>query len=235
MIKKRLIPLLSLFLSGCAFPVFGNANATNPQALIEVTASQVVTPAQTATLVPTLPTSTFTGTPTLIYLDPTPSMTAEGISTETLSPVLVATETLATISVTNQNITGTPPLQTVPKNSLFTSIAVSGGRILWGVCEPSFVKVTAHIDDLTKVHIVTIWLRLANKTTGDTTDWGGGAIMNNDGKGNFAYTLTAKSFSHYREYIDAWGQYQLVASDRNLDRIGASAQYLNNLSVAPCP
>jgi len=233
--RKRLIPLLSLLISGCAIPNLVNTNATNPQLLVQTTTNQVLTQASTSTLIPTLPTATFTETPTLIYLDPTPMMTPEGISTETLTPVLVSTEAIATNLSSTQNPTGTPPIQTVPKNSLFTTIAISGERILWGGCEPSYVKVTAHIDDLSKVHIVTIWLRLANKKSGDTTDWGGGAIMNDDGKGNFAYSLTAKSFSHYREYIDAWGQYQLVASDRNLDRIGASAQYLNNLSVAPCP
>jgi hypothetical protein len=118
---------------------------------------------------------------------------------------------------------------------LFTTILISGGSIYWGDCEPSSVKITAHITNLANIRVVTIWLRLANKTTGDTTDWGGGAIMNDEGQGNFTYTLTAKSFSHYREYINAWGQYQLVASDINLQRIGASAQYLNNITVAPCP
>ena len=235
MIKKSLLPLLCLLLSACAYPILVNANATNSQVLVQDTTNPVLTTAPTSTLIPTLPTATFTETPTLIYLDPTPAMTTEGIFTETLAPVLIFTQTLEPQLISTQNLTGTPPIQTVPKNSLFTTITISGGRILWGVCEPSFVKVTAHIDDLSKVHIVTIWLRLANKKSGDTTDWGGGAIMNDDGKGNFVYTLTAKSFSHYREYIDAWGQYQLVASDRNLDRISASAQYLNNLSVAPCP
>jgi hypothetical protein len=235
MIKKSVILLLSLLLSACAYPILANTNATNSQVSAQDTTSQILTTSQTSTLIPTLPTATFTQTPTLIHLDPTPTMTPEGISIETITPVLVSTEAVATNLISTQNMTETPPIQTVPKNSLFTTIAISGGRIFWGVCEPSYVKVTAHIDDLSKVYIVTIWLRLANKKTGDTTDWGGGAIMNDDGKGNFAYSLTAKSFSHYREYSDAWGQYQLVASDRNLDRIGASAQYLNNLSVAPCP
>jgi hypothetical protein len=227
---KNMIPLISLLLSSCTYPILIPSTAKNSGS-----SNQGLTPTLMSTIIPTLPTATFTETPTLIYLDPTPAISTEGISTETLAPIPVFTETLAPIFVTTQDTTGTPPIQTIPKDSLFTTISISGGRVFWGACEPAFVKITAHITDLSKIYIVTLWLRLANKKTGDTTDWGGGAIMNDDNKGNFTYTLTAKSFSHYREYFDAWGQYQLVASDRNLDRIGASAQYLNNLSVVPCP
>jgi hypothetical protein len=233
--KKRLIPLFSLLLSACTYPVLVNVNATNSRVLVPETTNQASSKSQIPTIIPTLPTATFTETPTLIYMDPTPAITTTDISTETLIPILIPTETLEPVFASTQDITGTAPIDTIPKNSLFTTITISGGRVFWGACAPSFVKISAHITDLSKIYIVTLWLRLANKTTGDTTDWGGGAIMTDDGKGNFAYSLTAKSFSHYREYIDAWGQYELVASDRYLNRIGASAQYLNNLSVAPCP
>jgi hypothetical protein len=226
--KKCFILLLSLFLSACTLPNLMPSTAPIPVSPVPVT-SQVLTSTPPFTVTPTPATATFTETPTLIYLFPTQAITTEGISTETLSPII--TSTLAS----TPNITDTPPFQTIPKDSLFTTILISGGSIFWGDCEPSFIKITAHITNLANIRVVTIWLRLANKTTGDTTDWGGGAIMNDDGQGNFTYTLTAKSFSHYREYISAWGQYQLVASDIHLQRVGASAQYLNNITVAPCP
>jgi hypothetical protein len=59
--------------------------------------------------------------------------------------------------------------------------------------------------------------------------------MNDDGGGNFSYNLTAKSFNHYNEFVDAWGQYQLVASDRSLTRIAGSSQFMSSLTVAACP
>ncbi len=60
--------------------------------------------------------------------------------------------------------------------------------------------------------------------------------MDDDGQGNFTYTLTAKLLQLIIGSIrDAWGQYQLVASDRSLARIAGSAQYLNNITVGPCP
>jgi hypothetical protein len=222
--KYCFILLLSLLLSACTYPNLIPSTATIPQAPVLV-ASQVPASTPTFIVTPTLATATFTETPTLIYLFPTQAITVEDVSTETLSPIITSTPI----------ITDTPPFQTIPKDSLFTTILISGGSIFWGVCEPSSIKITAHITNLANIRVVTIWLRLANKTTGDTTDWGGGAIMNDEGQGNFTYTLTAKSFSHYREYISAWGQYQLVASDIHLQRVGASAQYLNNITVAPCP
>jgi len=222
--KKCFILLLSLLLSACTYPNLIPSTATIPQPLVHAT-NQELTSTPTFTITPTPATATFTETPTLIYLFPRQTIATEDVSTGTLSPIITPTP----------NITDTPPFQTIPKDSLFTTILISGGSIYWGDCEPSSVKITAHITNLANIRVVTIWLRLANKTTGDTTDWGGGAIMNDEGQGNFTYTLTAKSFSHYREYINAWGQYQLVASDINLQRIGASAQYLNNITVAPCP
>ncbi len=221
---KFFIPLLSILLSACTYPNLIPSTAIPPQTLAPAT-NQVLISTPTFTVTPTLATPTFTETPTLIYLIPTQAITAVDISTGTLPPIITSTS----------NITETPASQTIPQDSLFTTILISGGSVYWGDCEPSSIKVTTHIANPSNIRVVTIWLRLANKTTGDTTDWGGGAIMNDDGQGNFSYTLTAKSFSHYREYINAWGQYQLVASDINLQRIGASAEYLNNITVAPCP
>ena len=223
--KYRLISLLCIFLSGCSYAILFAPTPTLPPRASSATATVFMSSTPTDTITPTLPTATFTNTPTLIYLGPTPTITftesPTGIPGSIFSPTPTATET--------------PPLLTIPQDSFFKTISISGDHIFWGACEPSFVKITTHIDDLSKIHTVTLWLRLENKKTGDATDWGGGAIMNDDGQGNFAYTLTAKSFNHYREFLDAWGQYQLVASDRNLQRIAGSSQYMNNLTVSPCP
>ncbi len=106
---------------------------------------------------------------------------------------------------------------------------------MWGGCEPSSVKITAHVVNVSKVHDVLLFLRLKDTVTIETTDWGGGAIMDSDKKGTFTYTLTPESFSSYKNFSSAWGQYQLVATDAKLNVIGRSAQYLNKLTVAHCP
>lgn len=221
----RLIPLFCVILSGCSYTDLFAPTIIAPAKGPSATATGVITPTWTSTFTPTLPTATFTGTPTLIYLRPSPTIISTDYSSGTPGSIFSPTPTSSE----------TPPAVTIPQNGIFTIIKISGDHVLWGACEPSFVKITTHIEDQKNIHTVTVWLRLANKKTGDTTEWGGGAIMNDEGQGNFSYTLTAKSFSHYREFLDAWGQYQLVASDRNLQRISGSSQYLNSLTVSPCP
>jgi hypothetical protein len=220
----HLILLFGVILSGCTYT---NLFAPKPNVPVQAppaTLTVVISPTSTNTITPTIPTPTFTGTPTLIYLGRSPTL----ISTDSLIG------TPGSIFSPTPTSTQTALVATVPDNGIFTTIKISADHLFWGSCEPSSVKIATHIGDLKNVHTVTVWLRLANKKTGDTTEWGGGAIMNDDGQGNYSYTLTAKSFSHYREFIEAWGQYQLVASDRSLQRVSASSQYLNSLTVAPC-
>ena len=154
------MPLFSLLLSACTYPVLVNVNATNSRVLGAETTNQASSKIPVPTIIPTLPTATFTETPTLIYMDPTTAITTTDISTETVIPILIPTETLEPILASTQDITGTAPIDTIPKNSLFTTITISGGRVFWGVCEPSYVKITAHITDLSKIYVVTLWLGL---------------------------------------------------------------------------
>ena len=89
--------------------------------------------------------------------------------------------------------------------------------------------------DASLIHTVLLELSLKDVKTGEITAWGGGAIMDSDGKGTFTYTLTAKNFEHYRDYARAWGRYQVVAFASGMHRLGGSKLYLNNLTIAPCP
>jgi hypothetical protein len=221
----RLIPLLCIFLSGCSYSFLFAPTPTNPPLAPSATPTEILTPSSTSTITPIPLTATFTETPTLIYLGPSPTTAGTDSPTGTPGSIFSPTPTS----------TETPPVLTIPQNSFFKTITISGDHILWGACEPSSVKITAHINDISNVHTVTLWLRLENKKTGEATEWGGGAIMNDEGNGDFTYNVTAKSFNHYREFTDAWGQYQLVASDRSLARIAGSSQYMNNLTVSACP
>ncbi len=219
----RIIPLLCLLLSGCSYTFLFPPTPTNPPLAASATPTDLVTPTWTSTITPIPPTPTFTDTPTLIYLGPTPTTeNLTGTPGSIFSPTPTFTETSAVLTIP-------------PQDSFFVSIKISGDHVYWGSCDSPSVKIMTHIADMSKVHTVTLWLRLENKKTGDATGWGGGAIMNDDGGGNFSYNLTAKSFNHYNEFVDAWGQYQLVASDRSLARIAGSSQFMNSLTVAACP
>ena len=217
----RLVALVGVLLSGCSYTDLlptAPATLTPPPS---ATATIYVTATETPTITPTQPTPTFTTTPTLIYPNgsPLPSLTFTPPATRYVVPSTTA-------------IIAAQPLQ---GNGPFTTILVSGKQLFWGSCNPASVKTTVKVSESVPASGVLIFLRLKDTKTGDTTPWGGGAIMEKAGDGVFTYTLTAKSFSHYREYMQAWGQYQFVAYDVHLNRLGASTEYLNNLTIAPCP
>jgi hypothetical protein len=218
-----LIAVLGLCLSGCSFTGLLPA-APSPVPPASATATIQKTPATTPTITPTQPTPTFTTTPTLIYLNgqPAPSLT----------PSPEATRWVVTGAAT---LSPTAAVQPLVGNGPFSAILVPGPKLYWGDCEPSSINVTVKVADGVPAHSVLIFLRLQDPNTNDTTQWGGGAIMQRQDGGVFTYALTAKAFEHYREYLKAWGQYQFVALDSHLQRIGASTQYLNSLTIEPCP
>jgi len=219
-----LIALVSLLLSGCSYTQL--FQLLSPTATIPpppATATIYSTPTETATITPTQPTPTFTDTPTLIYLNgsPTPSVIPNGTSTLYVIPSITSTITIAPLLV---------------PDGPFAKILLSGTQLFWGTCEPSSITVTVHVLDSVPAKTVLMFLRLEDTNPGgDSTAWGGGAEMDSQGGGVFTYTLTPESFNRYREFKSAWGEYQFVATDANLGRLGASKQYINNLTVAICP
>jgi len=215
--KALLLPVLSLLLLSCSYTILLPATPTASAPSATWTRTARVSPTLSPTTTPTQPTPTFTETPTLIYSGPTPTPSSTPLPTSTLG--LLVTEIVP---------------QLTPETGVFSSIQVSGVQMFWGSCKQTFVTIKAHVSD-PRAQLVTIWLRLQDKNSDDSTDWGGGAIMDGDGSGGFTYILTYKNISHYSEFKAAWVQYQLVASDKKLNRVGATRVYLNNLSLSPCP
>lgn len=220
--NAAIVTILGLFLSGCSYTNLLPAAPSPLPPPPTATATVYVTPTETATITPTQPTPTFTSTPTLIYLNGRPAPSLTPTAPATLWVVLSETPTV----VAAQPLLGNGP---------FSTILVSGKQLYWGSCEPSSVKVTIKLVDGVAALGVVIALRLQDVTTGDTTPWGGDAIMDKQGNGVFTYTLTPKSFEHYRDYMKAWGQYQFIAYKAGLEHVGSSTVYLNNLTIEPCP
>jgi hypothetical protein len=220
-----LFVILSLLLAGCSFAdvlaLLPGTATPSPTA----TATIYMSPTATPTLTPTQPTPTFTSTPTLIYPNGAPASTA---STTPPATVYVVPTTTATIQALSLSLQGNGP---------FSTILVPGNQLFWGSCDPHFLKVAVKVASSVPAAGVLIELRLQDLKTGDHTEWGGGAIMDNAGDGVFTYTLTAQSFEHYRDYAKAWGQYQFVAYNYNpgLHRLDASGQFLKSLVIQPCP
>ncbi len=223
--KVAAIAVLILLLSGCSYADFTKLLPAAPTPLPPpdtATPTVYMTPTETPTITPTQPTPTYTTTPTLIYLNGVPA------ATDTQTPPA----TLWVLATATPSLEGTSSLV---GNGPFSTILVPGKQLLWGSCEPSVIKVTVKVQDSVPAHTVLIFLRLKDTNSNDTTTWGGGAIMDRQGGGVFTYNLTAKAFEHYHDYMRAWGQYQFVALDNHLDRLGASSQFLDTLTIAPCP
>jgi hypothetical protein len=220
-----MIAVLGLLISGCSYTDFTRLLPAVPSPLpppATATPTIYLAPTKTAAFTPTQPTPTFTSTPTLIYLNGRPAAPSLTPDATTAPAVLLSS-------------TPTDAAQPLLGNGPFSTILVSGRQLYWGSCEPSAIKATVKVAPEVGAFGVLIMLRLKDTKTDDTTDWGGGAIMDKQGNGVFTYTLTAKSFTHYRDYLKAWGQYQFVAYDANLHRLGGSAEYLSNLTIEPCP
>ncbi len=225
--KAVLIALICVFgvvSTGCSYTDIMKLLPATPTAVpptMTPTATIYMTPTETPTVTPTQPTPTFTLTPTMIYPNGTPLPT----DTETPEPTLYI---MASASATEAP-------QPLVGNGPFSAVVVSGSKLFWGTCEPSSVTVTVQLMSGVPALGVIIELRLQDVTTQETTQWGGGAIMDNKGNGVFTYTLSAQNFEHYREFKQAWGQYQFVAYKKVLVHVGSSQLYLNNLTIAPCP
>jgi hypothetical protein len=191
--------------------------ATNP---VYVTSTDI------PTIAPTLPTPTFTDTPTLIGGGFTETPTLSDID---LTETLAVTGSL--IDITFTQIIGS---LITPPGVGFTSVKISGNILKWGGCERSSITFTAQVADPSKVASVTLWIRLMNQTTGESTEWESGAIMNGDNAGNYTYNLTPQNISHYDEFPNGWLQYQIVAVDACFDRIGSTQPFLNSITIVPC-
>ncbi len=218
--KAALIFVLGLSMMACSVSDITSlipGTSTPPPPTAIPTETVYVTSTSTPSLTPTQPTPTFTTTPTLFFSGPsaTPSFTP------------FPTSTLWTLGERNNLLT--------PQSYGFAGIIMSGAVLRWGTCQPNFIKVIAKPSDIVKTHKVLMFLRLKDKTSDDTTKWGGGADMDGDRKGNFSYTLTADNITGYRNYKIAWVQYQFIAVDKFFNVIGRTAPYLNNLTISPCP
>ena len=221
--KAGLIALLSLLLSGCSYTDVLSLLPTPLPPTATATATIYLSPTITPSITPTQPTPTFTLTPTLIYPfgTPVPSSTPRPFSTLYMVP-----------SVTAQS--ATPEELQLLGNGPFTTILVPGKELFWGSCEPNTMKVTVQLAENVKAVGVVMALRLQDTQSPEHTGWGQ-AIMTKQGDGVFTYDLTAKAFTHYREYKQAWGEYQFIAYTTGLEHVGSTQVYRNSLTIKPCP
>jgi len=226
--KIALVSALMLTLAACSVPNISKLLAPTPAPTLMPSATNTiyVTSTDTPTITDTLPTPTYTGTPTLIGggFTLTPTFT-EIPATATPTPAASGSPTIS--------LSEPGALLTTPYIG-FSLIRISGSSIKWGGCEPSSITFTARVSDPANETGVLLFFRLSSPNTGEQTSWEGGANMISDKSGNFTYTATPKNISHIDEYSNGWLQYQLKALNAEKKIVGYTQPYLNNITVTKC-
>lgn len=177
-----------------------------------------------------------TNTPNLFVINTAEASASPGIGTPlvTDTPTRVPTFT-ATIRPT---ITMEPidPSLFTPSPNLFLTVQKSTNLIVWGsTCEGErSIRFTAQVLPARRLKFVTLWYRLQDKYSGRHTDWGGGAILSNNKQGTYFYTIELEQIHHYRNFEDAWFQYQLVASTITQKVLGRSVASFSEVSLTHC-
>jgi hypothetical protein len=119
---------------------------------------------------------------------------------------------------------------------LFTSTQRSTNQLVWGTgCEGDrSIKLITQVIKKRGLRYVLLFVRLQDKYTGRKTDWGAGAIMNDNDKGTYFYTLRLDQIADYKTFEEAWVQYQFVASTVGLTVLSRSVVSRADVSLTHC-
>jgi hypothetical protein len=216
--KLAFILVLIFLLSGCTgLPAIP---------FLQTPAPQVNAPQPTVTPYALEPTNT----PDLFVLNTMAPTSSTDSVTQTALPTWTATM--------RPTITLEPidPMLFTPSPNIFMSVVRSTDLIVWGsTCEGSrSIRFTATVQYVRRLRYVTLWYRLQDKYSSRHTEWGGGAIFNDNDQGMYFYTLDLSQIQRYRYYEDAWFQYQLVASTASQKVLGRSVVSRSDVSLTHC-
>lgn len=221
--------VLSLLLSSCAplSDVMQLLRTPTPVPAVD-------TPTPTASITPA-PTQNLFATSTSTPLTFTPTVTQ--IGAELFTPTGTATDYPTTYPTM-----GLPPAASndtyfTPVNTGFLTVLLSNNIMYWnsGPCSPREIKFSAFVEDTENTETVLLFTRLREKA--DTllvTDWNAGAIMKKADNGSYNYTLHTWNMDQYYWFKNAYLEYQLVSTDKDLNVIARTPVYDRNLSLIMC-
>jgi hypothetical protein len=225
--KTPVLLLLTCLLSACTFSTSDLAGILSPAT---ATPAEVrsptgrVSPSETPTFTATIPTSTFTLTPTLVGLESTLAETGTPPMTPTFMQLILGNSLTQTSFVEG-----------------FVSILLSVPVIYWGEptpgseCAGPHAQVFAQVSNPIRISHVSLFMRLKSKLGSGTTDWDSGALMENRGNGTFAHVIDALNIERHENYADAWVQMQFVSTDADGRIIDRTPVLAESLGLAVCP
>ena len=116
-------------------------------------------------------------------------------------------------------------------------VSKSTTQLVWGYnCDGSrsikfVVQIVAPVK---RLKYVLLFIRLQDKYSARQTPWGAGAIMSDNDRGTYFYEIGLDQIDDHTAFEDAWLQFQFVASNVYLNRLGASIVDRNSVSLTHC-
>ena len=220
--KNSILLILVISLSACSMSVNEFLGIQSTEVVIP--ASITNTPTNLPTFTPTVPSPTFTSTPTMMgqkkntdtpYFTPTPLI---------LTPLGITLLPLNT------------PLVLVPQTAIpgFASISVSDQSFYKGKdCLPNSVKFKVQVSDPAKVSFVLLFVRFKSKQTGVTSEWADSISMQSIGSGIYTHDLITQEMKAVDYFENAWVQYQIVSRDSN-STVGKSPVFAERITLLEC-
>lgn len=214
-------------------------------ALTACSMNDVISLLVTPTVAASLPVIDETGEP-MDASTPGRTPTVTPIPTFTSTPTLVGANNLADAPTTEADILPTlvmiPTATSGPQISLFSepgaliqSISISSDTLFWGYCDaPKFVDFEVRLANSLRVGYVLLFLRLVDKGGSQSTGWGAGAIMTEVNDTLYTYHVTPENITHYKQFRDAWVEYQVVVSTASRKILYSSPAYERSLSLMRC-
>lgn len=224
--KKIVLAMLALILVGCsAIADLPFLQSPTPEPVI------VNSPQPTVTLI----SDTYTSTPDLfaVNTEPPTNTPEAGAPTATKTPI-------PSFTVTSRPTITLEPVDVslfTPGPNPFMLLSKSTTQLVWGYnCEGarSIKFVVQIVAPVKRLKYVLLFIRLQDKYSARQTDWGAGAIMSDNDRGSYFYEINLDQIDNYQSYEDAWLQYQFVASNIYLNRLGASVVDRNSVSLTHC-
>ena len=222
--KKIILAVFVLVLVGCsALPNLPFLQTPIPP--------PVNSPIPTVTLIP----DESTNTPDLFAIN-----TQGPTSTPPTGTPLVTNTPIPSFTVTTRpTITMEPvdPNLFTPGPNPFMLLSKSTSQLVWGYsCDGSrsikfVVQVVAPVK---RLKYVLLFIRLQDKYSARHTPWGAGAIMSDNDRGTYFYTIELNQIDDHESFEDAWLQFQFVASNIYLNRLGASIVDRTSVSLTHC-
>lgn len=208
--KIFIFSICAILLSSCTMTVdqlFSIPAVTvTSEPMREATSTPLDTPSATSTV----PTPTFTLTPTLV-----------GLKTPPFTPV-IASETPLVLLDPRVDMEG------------FVTVAVSSSEFYKTAgCEPVSVKFTVQVGDPSNTAFVVLSVRFKSKQTGATGKWAG-ITMQTIGAGTFTHELFSTEMKSVDSFRNAWVQYQFVATDSKSHEVGRTGVFNESLTLLDC-